>query len=62
MCQAQIPKNPLNEVVLEYTFDYLVEEIWRKELMDVRTRKKRCERLPNTLLVKGGQDESVIHT
>jgi len=33
---------PINKVILEHTFDQLMEEVWCNELMDVRPEEIRC--------------------
>ena len=42
--------NPLDKVVLENTFDQLMEEVWCEEDPRVRTRNNNCEWLVNRLI------------
>jgi hypothetical protein len=39
----QVFIDPFNEVILEYTFDELVKNIGREELVYVSTREAMCE-------------------
>ena len=54
MFMAQILFHPFDQMVLECTFDDLMQKVWHNQLVDVSTGKIVCERhkFPdNTILV-----------
>jgi hypothetical protein len=50
MCYEQILVDPRYKVIFKNTLDKLVEEIRRKQLMDVSPREIVCERLKTQIV------------
>ena len=51
MLLPKVLAHPLNEVVFEYTFDELVEEVWSYQFVDVCTREMFSEWLGGVVRV-----------
>lgn len=47
MLSYEILTNPCNQMIFECSLDHLVEDVARKELMDIGTREIICKWLVN---------------